>query len=44
MKLETMAKRVEQNEKYIRQYHKNSFAISSQKSHLCFTRGIHSVK
>ena len=44
MKLETMAKRVEEKDKHTRRYNKNVFSISKQRLQLCFTRGLQSVK
>lgn len=44
MKLETMAKRIENKDKHIRRYNKNTFSISKQKLQLCFTRGLQSIK
>ncbi|GES84563.1 hypothetical protein GLOIN_2v1475234 [Rhizophagus clarus] len=45
MKLETITKRVEKSQdKLIRKYNRNNFAISKNKQLLCFTRGLRSVK
>ncbi|RIA87165.1 hypothetical protein C1645_828188 [Glomus cerebriforme] len=45
MKLETITKRVENsNDKLLRRYNRNVFAISKKKLQLCFTRGLQSVK
>jgi hypothetical protein len=45
MKLETFTKRIENSHhKFTRKYNKNNFSISENKVHLCFTRGLQSVK
>ncbi|RGB23906.1 hypothetical protein C1646_805619 [Rhizophagus diaphanus] len=42
MELETTAKRVEDKEKYVKQYNYDTFSVS--KLQLCFTRGINIIK
>ncbi|CAB5370448.1 unnamed protein product [Rhizophagus irregularis] len=45
MKLETITKRIENSHyKFARKYNRNNFSISENKLHLCFTRGLQSVK
>src|SRR5947208_8542611 len=44
MKLETTTKRVEERDRHTRKYNKNTFSINKQKSQLCFTRGLQTVK
>ncbi|RIA86146.1 hypothetical protein C1645_829712 [Glomus cerebriforme] len=44
MKLETIAKRVENKDKHIRRYNSNVFSICNKKLQLCFTRGLQSIK
>ncbi|PKY45737.1 hypothetical protein RhiirA4_542826 [Rhizophagus irregularis] len=45
MKLETITKRIENSHyKFARKYNRNNFSISGNKLHLCFTRGLQSVK
>ncbi|GES84550.1 hypothetical protein GLOIN_2v1838566 [Rhizophagus clarus] len=45
MKLETFTKRIEKSHyKFTRKYNRNNFSISENKLHLCFTRGLQSVK
>ncbi|POG75697.1 uncharacterized protein OCT59_015485 [Rhizophagus irregularis] len=45
MKLDTITKRVEKSQdKLLRRYNRNVYSISMNKSQLCFTRGLRSVK